>query len=473
MNQTQTPLYDTLVNFKKQNPISFHVPGHKNGEIFPDKDFFHPILQLDLTELPGLDDLHAPIGAIAEAQGLAADFFKADHTFFLVGGSTAGNLAMLLASCASGDKVIVQRNCHKSIVNGLELGGAHPVFVSPVYDETVDRYTNPEIHTLETALKEHPDAKAVMLTYPDYFGKTYPIQEMIEAAHAQNIPVLVDEAHGVHFSMGEPFPPSALSLGADAVVQSAHKMAPAMTMGAFLHVKSSLVCKERLGHYLQMVQSSSPSYPLMASLDISRYFLATMPKQKIQEVMESAAQVKQVLQASDHWQLVPSDDPLKLTLQVKKGISTKETAALFERENIYPELITYNQILLIHGLASFPHMQRLEKTVKTVSGQLKKQANHGTIVGKDLFLNPIQELDLSYREMNQLHQELVPFNEAVGYIAAEAIIPYPPGIPLILKGEKVTEAHMDMIRQLKEQQVSLQKWNKTGMMIFRQCKRGR
>src|SRR5690625_2352822 len=167
MNQEQIPLYDTLVNFTKQNPISFHVPGHKNGNIFPTKNFYDRILQLDLTELPGLDDLHSPTGAIAEAQQLAADYFQADHTFFLVGGSTAGNLAMLLTACSSGDKVIVQRNCHKSIMNGLELAGAHPVFISPKYDETVDRYTNPDIHTLKTALKENPDAKAVMLSYPD------------------------------------------------------------------------------------------------------------------------------------------------------------------------------------------------------------------------------------------------------------------------------------------------------------------
>jgi lysine decarboxylase len=468
MNQEQIPLYDTLVNFTKQNPISFHVPGHKNGNIFPTKNFYDRILQLDLTELPGLDDLHSPAGAIAEAQQLAADYFQADHTFFLVGGSTAGNLAMLLTACSSGDKVIVQRNCHKSIMNGLELTGAHPVFISPRYDQTVARYTNPELHTLKSALNEHPDAKAVMLTYPDYFGKTYPIQEMIETAHAYNVPVLVDEAHGVHFSLGEPFPPSALTLGADAVVQSAHKMAPAMTMAAFLHVKSSRISKERLGYYLQMVQSSSPSYPIMASLDISRKFLASITKHKIQKIMESAAHVKQVLQASDKWQFVPSDDPLKMTLQMEKGYYAKETAALFEQENIYPELVTHNQILFIHGLASFPHTSRFEKTVKTVNEKLKKQDNHDIIEGKDLYLKSVQELRLSYQKMDQLQQVFVPFHEAIGYIAAEPIIPYPPGIPLILKGEEVTEAHMEIIMHLKEHQVSIQKWEKHGMMIFRQ-----
>src|SRR5699024_7214586 len=217
------------------------------------------LLPLDMTELPGLDDLHAPREIIQEAEELAAAFFKAEHTFFLVGGSTVGNLAMLLATCSPGDDVIVQRNCHKSIMNGLELTGAHPIFIAPEYDSEEGRYLAPSINTLREAVKKYPSAKAVVLTYPDYFGKTFPIKEMIDLAHAYHIPVLVDEAHGVHFSVPEQtIPPSSLALGADVVVQSAHKMAPAMTMASFLHIRSTLVQTDQVGHYLQMLQSSSP-----------------------------------------------------------------------------------------------------------------------------------------------------------------------------------------------------------------------
>src|SRR5699024_1345518 len=154
-------------------------------------------------------------------------------SFFLTGGSTAGNLAMILATCSPGDKVIVQRNSHKSIMNGLELANAHPIFIAPDYDGTVDRYTHPNVGTLEQALIDHPNAKAVVLTYPDYFGRTYDIARMIKLAHSYHIAVLVDEAHGVHFSLGSPFPASAIDFGADVVVQSAHKMAPAMTMASY------------------------------------------------------------------------------------------------------------------------------------------------------------------------------------------------------------------------------------------------
>ena len=162
LNQDITPLFDALRQFKQKAPYSFHVPGHKNGEIFPKhgQDLFEQILQIDLTELSGLDDLHAPRDVINEAQQLAAGFFKTMHTFFLIGGSTVGNLAMILAVCEQGDKIIVQRNSHKSIMNGLELANAEPVFISPEFDVDVQRYTNPSLTTLEKAIKENPDSKA-------------------------------------------------------------------------------------------------------------------------------------------------------------------------------------------------------------------------------------------------------------------------------------------------------------------------
>ena len=469
MEQHRTPIYQTLKIFHDENPISFHVPGHKNGLLFPmhAHEFFDSILRLDMTELPGLDDLHAPTGAIADAEKLAADFFKSEHTFFLVGGSTAGNLAMILAACSSGDNVIVQRNSHKSIMNGLELSGAKPVFIAPEFESEVDRYTNPSMKTLQEALRSYPDAKAIVLTYPDYFGKTYEIKEMIELAHAYNIPVLVDEAHGVHFSLGEPFPVSALDLGADVVVQSAHKMAPAMTMASFLHMKSELLSKERVAHYLQMIQSSSPSYPLMASLDLARSFLAVMKREAMERFLESASKVRGILTDSEHWNEVPGNDPLKITLQMKLGISAKDAASFFERQNIYPELITHNQILFIHGLAPFQKINQLKKAVKRVNGQLKNIVRHDTIETARLFQQKVQGLSLSYAEMNKLGKKQVPLNKARGFVAAESVIPYPPGIPLLLKGETVAADHIEAIEQMRRQGVQIQhRDNGGGLNVF-------
>ncbi len=467
MNQRNIPILHMLDAFQKKHPISFHVPGHKNGQVFPEEAaaYFKEILKLDMTELPGLDDLHAPEGPITEAEQLTSDFFKSDHSFFLVGGSTVGNLAMILAACKEGDQVLVQRNSHKSIINGLELAGAHPIFLTPVFDTTVQRFTNPSFETLKEALEKYPDAKAVILTYPDYFGKTYEIENMIELTHRYQIPILVDEAHGVHFSLGEPFPAPALALGADVVVHSAHKMAPAMTMASYLHVKSDYLTKESIAYYLQMLQSSSPSYPLMASLDIARFFLAGQTRATINQTLVNAAKVRALFADSEDWEIIPAEDPLKITIQAAQGRSAKMIAGLFEKQGIYPELAADRQILFILGLSPYTEWESLKKVLKTVKEKLKNERNHATIEIANYFTGNMQVLALSYREMQGLEQRLIPFQESVGHIAAESVIPYPPGIPFILKGEAITQHHIQAIEQWMAQGVRIQQ-RKQGIQVF-------
>ncbi|WP_010094918.1 aminotransferase class I/II-fold pyridoxal phosphate-dependent enzyme [Ornithinibacillus scapharcae] len=458
MNQQRLPLFQKLMDFSKQNPASFHVPGHKNGEVFLDlaRDYYDTILPIDVTELTDLDDLHAPEGVIAEAEELAADYFGADHTFFLVGGSTAGNLAMVLTACNPEDKLIVQRNSHKSIMNGLELSGAKPIFISPEYDEVVHQYTSPSVETVRQAIKRNPDAKGLVLTYPDYFGNTYDIKQMIDLAHEHRIPVFVDEAHGVHFSLGKPFPQSALALGADVVVQSAHKMAPAMTMASYLHIQSNLVSKDRIAHYLQMIQSSSPSYPLMASLDIARAYLAGLSKGKLDAILKSAKKLQRVYQQGKHWEVIKSNDPMKITLHVNEGMSGFDIAKVFEEHAIYPELATDKHVLFIHGLNELQDFPTMEKIIKTFNEEYKYGTNHATIEISDLFQEPIQELAVSYHRMIQLTKKKVPLGETRDLIAAEAVIPYPPGIPVILKGERITEEQIRLIQHLIQQGAKIQ-----------------
>lgn len=468
-NQSKTPLFSKLKAFAESKPISFHVPGHKNGVIFPEraKEYFNHILKIDMTELTGLDDLHAPDGVIKEAEELAAGFFQADQTFFLVNGSTSGNLAMILATCNPGDKVIVQRNSHKSILHALELRGLHPIFISPSYDSKVYRYTSPSFSTLQDAINTYPDTKAVILTYPDYFGRTYEIEKMIDLAHAYRIPVLVDEAHGVHFSLGNPVPPSSLKLGADIVVQSAHKMAPAMTMSSYLHIKSDYIDKEKVAYYLQLLQSSSPSYPLLASLDIARYFLANLGEQEMIDIYQSVVEVRHILGMSHHWEILPlseKDDFLKITLHVKH-VDVSKIQGIFEKYGVYLELHTHNQLLFVHGLADFKYKRQLEKAVLSINEQLKIEENSDTIDITGIFMKQVHELELSYPIMNQLSTKQVPLENGIGYIAAESVIPYPPGIPLILKGEKITETHLATLKVLLEQGVTLQQRH-SGFRIY-------
>ncbi|WP_077623873.1 aminotransferase class I/II-fold pyridoxal phosphate-dependent enzyme [Sediminibacillus massiliensis] len=453
LNQRDAPLHQALQKFIQNEPISFHVPGHKNGQLFSElgKDKFQELLKFDLTELNGLDDLHAPSGVIKAAQQLAADWFGASETHFLVGGSTAGNLAMILAAGSVRKKMIVQRNCHKSILNGLELCNAEPVFVAPEFDTRANRYTAPSFGSIKNAVEESEEIGAIILTYPDYYGKTFDIKEIIDYAHEQNIPVLVDEAHGVHFSLKNEFPPSALDLGADVVVQSAHKMAPAMTMASYLHVRSQLIRAEDVFHYLQMIQSSSPSYPLMASLDLARHFLANIDEKTIDKLKKSITQFREMLLLGHNWKVVESttyDDPLKITLEVNNGMTGHQLAELFESNGIYPELSSYHQVLFVHGLAPFQKWKRLSIALEKIEERLNSTPKHDTMEIADMFPVKVQNLELSYLEMKQRDKVRLEWSQAESRIAAESVIPYPPGIPIIFKGEKITGKHVKMVEYL-------------------------
>ncbi|WP_028781755.1 aminotransferase class I/II-fold pyridoxal phosphate-dependent enzyme [Thalassobacillus devorans] len=456
LDQTETPLYDRLYFQKNKSYDSFHVPGHKNGRIFSEKGYedFRSILSMDFTEITGMDDLHDPHGVIQQAQILASDYFNSDFSYFLVNGSTGGNLAMILAVCKTGDQVLVQRNCHKSILHGLELAGAQPVFLTPAYEENTKRYSKMEVDLVEKALARFPNAKGLILTYPDYFGRTYEIEKIIRTAHAHDVPVLVDEAHGVHFHLGSPFPTPSLTAGADVVVQSAHKMAPAMTMASFIHGRKGRINLEKLRYFLQVVQSSSPSYPLMASLDLARHFLANTTKENVEKALDHTENIRRVLVEGDGWTLLPAshkDDPLKIVLHADKGWTGFQLAGLLEQEDIYPELADNNQVLLITGLGEYADLSNLNKCIANINEQLKTTSKHATIKDRVSFPTSTQELLYSYEEMKTKQTTFSEWSKAVGKVAAQPVVPYPPGIPLLVKGEKITIQHVELIRLLLEQ----------------------
>lgn len=452
-NQMDTPLFDALIKHKNQKHKSFHVPGHKNGSVFNDKgkEIFQSILPIDLTEITGLDDLHYPSGVIAEAQKLASDLYGSEKTFFLVNGSTSGNLAMILGTCQKGDYVLVQRNSHKSIMHGLELTGTKPIFITPSYNRVEDRFELFDIKKIKQAFKKYP-IKAMILTYPDYFGQTFNLEELIECAHNNNIPVLVDEAHGAHFILDYPLPNSSLSLGADIVVQSAHKMLPAMTMGSFLHINSNIVNNENIKYYLQMLQSSSPSYPIMASLDLARHYLASFSKLSLNKTLHSVAKIRELFEGSNYWSVQPIrkgiDDPLKITLRIDENISGFEVAKLFEEKGIFPELVMPNKILLIHGLEPAEEIDSLKNKIKQLDPKLKRLEKHDKIDIGLMQFPTVHPHPYSLSEINDFRKEWVTWEQAEGRISAFSVIPYPPGVPLILKGEEILKEHIESMHHL-------------------------
>ncbi|WP_066185764.1 MULTISPECIES: aminotransferase class I/II-fold pyridoxal phosphate-dependent enzyme [Gracilibacillus] len=460
-NQQQTPLYAAVKQFADAQPISFHVPGHKNGKLFAEQGLaeFQSLLSLDITELNGLDDLHAPEGVIADAQELASEWFHSLHTFFLINGSTVGNLTMILACCQPGDMVLVQRNCHKSILHGMELAGVKPIFLPPSYDKLKQRYIAPSTSSIKQALTNYTEAKAIILTYPDYFGDVFPLKEVIDLAHRSDTFVLIDEAHGCHFSLPFVSVPSAGELGADVVVQSAHKMTPAMTMSAYLHVYTSAVPLERVHYYLQLLQSSSPSYPLMVSLDLARYYLANYTEVQYKQTLRYIKAVQECFVAPDYWEVEVNDDPLKMTLRIHDHLSASQVQALFEEQGIYPELITDRHVLFIFGLEPVYPLEQLQKRLATIRDSLKHIRHAKIDVDPLFFEEETVSLALSYQQMNQQHTRWCRWEEAAGKIAAEAIIPYPPGIPLIAKGERIKGATVAKIKQLFQLSIGFQPSN--------------
>ncbi|KGP71519.1 aminotransferase class I/II-fold pyridoxal phosphate-dependent enzyme [Pontibacillus yanchengensis] len=459
MDQTRTPLFDAMISHYNQSPVSFHVPGHKNGNVFPKRgyDFYKSILSIDYTEITGLDDLHEPEGCIADAQALAAAWFGVRKTYFLIGGSTVGNLAMILATHKQGCPVIVQRNCHKSVMHGLELAGAKPVFVAPIYDKEHERMGNVSVDGMLQAIDDYPDASGVVLTYPDYFGRTYDLEAIINKAHESGIPVLVDEAHGVHFSLGGSLPSSAVQLGADVVVQSAHKMAPAMTMGAYLHIGSSRVHHDELSHYLHMLQSSSPSYPIMASLDLARYYLGNIDTKAIERTVSDIEELRKALADYAIWEVLPIeeqlDDPFKLSLRITYPYSSTDIASHLENQGVYPELVTENQLLFVFGLSLQENqgsiLSRFQQAAQNVV--TSDQVCHATIERETLYRPLVAQSPYSFIELKEMDKQYVTWQDAEGKIAAHAVIPYPPGIPLIMKGERILPEHMKVLKEMLNQ----------------------
>jgi arginine/lysine/ornithine decarboxylase len=454
--QMNTPLFKALVEHNNKNPISFHFPGHKNGQNIQSEasHFFEQILKMDVTELSGLDDLHSPEGVILEAEQLLAELFQTRKSFFLVNGSTVGNLAMIMAACRENDTVLVQRNCHKSVLNALRLAKVRPVFLEPEYDHDWKVATCVNVDTVKEAIGLYLNVKAIILTYPNYYGIVSDLEGIIKEAHLHHIPVLVDEAHGAHFNIGHPFPASAVQLGADIVVQSAHKTLPAMTMGSYLHVNGHLVDVNKVKDYLQIFQSSSPSYPIMASLDLARKYLATYTQQDLDALQKSIKHFKAELENIPGIKVLSypnqQGDLLKVTIQTRCNLSGFELQMRLEEEAVYTELADPYNVLLVLPLLKegqrYPFGETGRK-IKKVCKNLPFQEQKSKMT---LSNRKVSELAISYMEMDKIESMDVLIAEAVGFVCAETIIPYPPGIPLLLKGEEITNERVNQLQRLLE-----------------------
>src|SRR5258708_21655860 len=272
-NQERTPLLDVLLARAKRGVTSFHTPGHKNGQGIDKRLRSYTgrnVYKLDVTVFPEVDSLHDPVGPIKKAQALMAQAYGVKHSFFLVNGSSVGNMAMLMAACHPGDSVILSRNAHKSTLSGVIMSGVWPIWIQPKIDQHLDIIFDSDAAQIEQALHQFPEAKAVFVTSPTYHWVTTDLKKIADICHARGKMLLVDEAHGPHLKFHKDLPISAVEAGADLCVQSTHKILSALSQGSVLHINSDMVEITRVRKILSLLQTTSPNYLILASLDAAR-----------------------------------------------------------------------------------------------------------------------------------------------------------------------------------------------------------
>ncbi len=457
-SQMATPLLDALRLCAQSSNAAFYTPGHKRGQGTPRilSDLFGAqVWRSDLPELPELDNLLTPQTAIKAAQELAAEAFGAEQTWFLVNGSTCGVIASILAVCEPGDKIILPRNVHQSAISGLILSGAVPVFVSPEYDADQQIAHSVTPQAVEEALRQHPDSKAMMMVYPTYYGVCGNVEAIANLVHQHNIPLIVDEAHGAHFAFHPDLPDSALSAGVDLTVQSTHKTLSAMTQAAMLHCQGNRIDRDRVSKALQLVQSTSPSYLLLASLDAARQQMATQGTALMEQTLQLADQARSRLDSIPNLlTLNPEQTPgcwaldrTRLTVTVSElgidGFTADEI--LHQMLGITAELPSLQHLTFIISLGNTQaDIDRLVHAFTILAKQPREleipQFRPSELLTPQSLLTP--------RQAFFAPSETLPIAQTVERISAELVCPYPPGIPVLLPGEQITENAIANLQQI-------------------------
>jgi len=458
------PLLKALLRMADSLPM--HMPGHKRNpywgsaaSVFAETGVY----DLDFTEVPGLDDLHAPEGVIAEAQDLAADCFKAKDTFFLINGATVGIAAAIMTCCREGDKVLVPRNGHRCVYEGLVLSGAVPVYFQPAYHSELGLPLSPSREPIVDLIRrENP--KALVLVHPTYHGAGCDLGS-IDVAHRHNLTVIVDESHGSHFCFDHRLPRSAVEAGADVVVHSTHKTLGSLTQTGLLHLATGRVEREQMAEVLSMLQSTSPSYLLMASLDAMRADLAEKGSEIVGHTVDLALNLRAAISnipgfycgdlSSPH-----GYDTTKILLQSSFMNGLELGKALRLDYKIYPELEEESFVLLMITVGDTQAgIERLITALRDISskhgGEIKEkvtksQSVHGAatfqpVSGEsspgqeiaNLIAKQSPEVVLSPRQAFQFSKRKCKLEKAVGQISGSLVVPYPPGIPLLCPGERI------------------------------------
>lgn len=492
--QFTAPISKAMEAYAGDGALAFHTPGHKQGL------GAHPLLRRLITEaglrqevslMEELDDLHEPAGCIKEAQELAAELWGAKESLFVINGTTGAIQAMLVGTLSPGDKVLVPRNAHRSIMGGIILAGAVPIYIQPEIDTRLGIAMGLSVATVKQAIKEHPEAKALVAVYPTYYGFCCDLQRIGELVHEANMLLLVDEAHGAHLRFGKDLPKQAIELGADVAAQSTHKLLGSMTQTSMLHIGSNRVEAERIRQAASLLQSTSPNQLLLASLDIARLQMAQEGVQRVNRAVELAQWLrkkineipglycpgKEIWAGQEAGQLMAGSEDLsdvgavaldwaKVTVNLAGlDISGQEAELLLRHQwKVQCELSDPENLLFIISMADTQReadrllqvLQELAvKHQRTMETKTANKADFDIAEEQDCKkadnLCHMAEMPVAVQRMNPREAFFAPIRtvaleKAIGCICGETIAFYPPGIPVLCPGEEITEALVEYIR---------------------------
>ncbi len=460
LNQSSTPLLDTLLKHAQNKITSFHTPGHKNGaSIIPKLKNFtkQNVYYLDVTVFPEVDSLHDPTHCIKLSQELMAKAYNSKHSIFLVNGSSVGNISMLMSVCDPGDSVILSRVCHKSVLAGIILSSVWPIWLQPKVDQKLDLIYDVSSEEIEKAIESYPEAKAVFITSPNYNGITTDLIKIAEVCKRYNKILMVDEAHGPHLKFHPDLPVSASEVGADIYVHSAHKVLSALSQGSVLNINSNQIDINRVKKIVSMLQTTSPNYFILASIDAARMQVVKYGYKILGNLISYCNKAREEINKLENMFSLTRQgiqnkyndlDLTKITVNVTKtGLTGYEVEDILAKDyNIQVDCADMFNLIAITGIGTTKKdINKLVEALKDISKKYVGQHQTWKLVLPQLST----EMAMLPRDAFFSHNtKRIPLSKSVGYISAQTLTPYPPGLPILTPGERITKDTVEYLLDL-------------------------
>ena len=464
LDQHRAPIFEALERFRKMRVVPFDVPGHKHGRGNPELTAFlgQQCMEVDVNSMKPLDNLCHPVSVIREAEELAADAFGASHAFLMVGGTTSSVQSMVLTACKRGDEIILPRNVHRSVINALVLCGAVPVYVNPDVDQNLGISLGMTRESLQKAIREHPNAVAVLVNNPTYYGVCSDLRAIVRMAHAAGMLCLADEAHGTHFYFGTAMPVSAMEAGADMASVSMHKSGGSLTQSSLLLCGPN-VHAGYVRQIINLTQTTSGSYLLMSSLDISRRNLAMRGRKVFHQVEDMAEYAREEVNAIGGYYAFGKElcngnsvfdfDPTKLSINTRSiGLAGIEVYDILRDE--YDIQIEFGDIgNILAYLSMGDRIQEVERLVSALAEIRRRYQRDSSDLLKQEYIDPI--VVTSPQEAFYAEKVSLPLEQTLGQVCSEFVMCYPPGIPILAPGERITAEILDYIQFAREKGCSM------------------